>query len=128
MEQVPGLPTQSLHERCRGVGGEADEVDDDVGLKAGDTVREGALAVLDGSIRGHLTHVLPGGIVDVAGSLSAADADHVVTGADQSGDQERADVPASTDDNDSHDVRLRQCLSTDSAVMARALRKTAGRA
>jgi hypothetical protein len=105
---VPGLPTQPLDERGRGVEGEADEVDDRVGSKVGYPVREGARAVLDLSIRGHVTHLLPGGVVDVAGSLSTADADDVVTGADQSGDQKRTDVAASTDDNDSHDVRLTQ--------------------
>jgi hypothetical protein len=113
VQQVPGPAAQSLDERGGGVEGEADEVDDDVGREAGDPVGEGALAVLGHPVRGHLTHLLPRLVVGVAGPLTAADADHVVPGADQPRDQERADVPASTDDHDSHGARLCQVAAGD---------------
>jgi hypothetical protein len=59
VQQLRGFATQPLDERGRGVQGEADEVNDDVGMEADNTVREGALAVLDGSIRGDVTYLLP---------------------------------------------------------------------
>jgi hypothetical protein len=112
VEQVPGLTTQPLDERGRGVERKADQVDDHVELEVGNAVGECTVAVLDGSIRCDVTYLLPGGVVEVAGPLPAADVDHVMSGGDQLGNQKRADVSASTDDSDSHDVRLNTSLTT----------------
>jgi hypothetical protein len=61
VEQVPGLIAQTLDQRGSGVEGEADQVDDDIGLEAGDTIREGAITVFGDTIRSDLLYVSPVG-------------------------------------------------------------------
>ena len=106
MDEMAGPTAQPLDERGRRVQSEADQVDDDVGFQVGDPSGEGAVAVLGDAISGHVANVVPGWIVDVAGGLTAADVDHLVAGAHQPRDQERADVPTSTDDDDTHACTL----------------------
>ena len=53
------------------------------GRKAGHPVADGARIVLGRPVRPHLVRLLPGGAAGVAGTLPAADVDHVVAGADQ---------------------------------------------
>ena len=102
VQQLPGQPPQTVDERLCGVKGEADQVDHGIRLQVGDAGGEAAVAILRDAIGSHVLHPLPGGVVDVAGALPAADVDDVVPGADQPRDEESADVAAATDDDDSH--------------------------
>jgi hypothetical protein len=110
VKQVPDLASQPLRKCGRGVEGEADQVNNHVGLQVGDPGRERTVPVLGDPVRGDVTYLLPGRVILVAGSLSAADVDHVVAVADQPGNQEGADVAAPPDDDNSHEVRLGACL------------------
>ncbi|GAB3993980.1 hypothetical protein GCM10029992_07100 [Glycomyces albus] len=102
MQQVPGLPAQPLDEGLGGFEGEAHQVDDGVRSQPRHRVAEVAFGVLPLAVGFHLPHLPPFGCVGVRGALAAADVDDLVARADEPRDQERADVSAAADDDDSH--------------------------
>ena len=104
VEQVLSLPTQAVDQGLLGVEGERDEVDDRIRRQLGDPARERTLGILSCTVRRDVPDLPPGGVVDVARTLPTADVDHLVAGADQTRDEEGADVAAAPDDDDAHGV------------------------
>nr|WP_233441885.1 hypothetical protein [Lentzea atacamensis] len=102
VQQVSGPAAKAVDQSGGRVEREADQVDDDVRRQAGHPVAEGAFLVFPLPVGDDATHLLPLGRVEVGAADAAADVDHFVAGSHQPGHEERADVPASANDDDSH--------------------------
>ncbi len=102
MHEVRVRTAEGLDERLGRLEGEADEVDDGVGVQVGDAASEDAVAVLLLAVGDDAFDLLPLGSVRVGGAGPAGHDDDVVAGADEAGDEEGADVAGGSDDDDAH--------------------------
>ena len=98
MQEVLHLAAQRLDELLRARQGEADHVDDDVGLEGLDRRAKAAGLLGRIAIDGDAAHRLPRGIFGIGRALAAADVDHFVPGLDEPRHQIGADMPAATND------------------------------
>ncbi len=100
MQEMPHPPAERLDEMARARLGEADHVDDDVGLELCDlrAERAGLLLVLAEKRDG--AHGFPGAMRRIGRTRAAADGNHLEAGSDEARDEISADVAGSSDDHD----------------------------
>jgi hypothetical protein len=102
VKEVLHAPPQRLDKLAVAGFGETNQVDYDVGLEIADSRRKCARLILALTIRNHLLDSFPCSIGQVGLALPSRDVDDLVPFFDQHRDEISADVPAASDDDDSH--------------------------
>ena len=102
MQQLADLTAKPVDQGRRRFDGEADQVDDRVGVEAGNSVPESAFNVFLLPVGDDLPDVLPFAWFAVRDAGSTADIDDVVARTYQTGDKEGTNVTTAANDDDLH--------------------------
>src|ERR671920_67458 len=113
VQEVRYSSSQRVDQLAGALRRKADHVYHGVRLQPEYSLPEGSLGLLSLAVQRHLLDGLPGGMDLIRLSLSAADRDYLVARLDQAGHEEGANVPATPDHHDAHQLPPQQSLESE---------------
>ena len=110
MHEYGPVGSKTVDELLSGLRGEAQQIDDDVGVEVGKPPGERPGSILGVAVDRHPTYRLPGGVAAVRVSQPPAEGDDLVSFLDERGHEIAADVTRRADYDNPHESPPTECL------------------